>query len=163
MDSTGAIIADFNSDNSPFQRNVYWSEIWIENYNDKTILISKNGLRLPTISSWDVNQSVWQDILVDDLLDQSQSGDPKIRYLLTPSYTDVEIIDDNLYVSTTLAGCVGIHKFELETIYTLEFDNFSIVQDSRFQIGQCLQGIQIENQRISIFSQRSLYIGMVCE
>ena len=163
MSTGGSLISVFDSSNSPFEQNVYWSEIWIETYDNRTVLISKNGLRVPIIALWDGATSQWEYVITDELLENREIGDDKTRLLVTPSYTDVQILDDNLFISTTLAGCVGIHKFHLDSTFPLSDSDYFIIQDDRLQIGQCIQGIEINGQNISIFSQRALFTGELCQ
>jgi hypothetical protein len=165
--SAGEIINIFNSSNSGLNVGHYEADIWTFTDDDRVVAVLKNGLGFPDILEWDHVSSAWYDYIDEDLFDFDEAQDQwKLSDFTAPAYSDIIFKDGFLYVATTLSGCRGVQKIDLNTVgENLGIEDITIIKDSKLDdIGDCLQGIHFDEvmKRFIVYSQKGLVILSSC-
>lgn len=166
FDASGVLTHVFNADNSPIGRGNFESEVWTKVVGDRLIVALKNGLTIPKLIEWNEATMEWYDYLHREVIDEQWGrNDPKVLDLVRPSYTDLAVDSNHIYVTTTLAGCQGIQRFNFRQGAPFSLADIEIIRDEDLVIGNCVQGMQIDVPGAVkyIYSQRGLMILTQCE
>lgn len=163
--SDGVLTNSFTEANAPLGFGNHNGRIEPVVVGNKLYAIQKNGLGFARILEWDEASLSWHSYLEESNFESvMQTERWKIFDLIAPTYTGVTIQDNDLYVSTTMAGCRGLIRMRLTDGESLTLENIDIIQDANFEIGHCLQGLQFDeaNNRKYVYSQRGLMILEGC-
>lgn len=166
FDASGVLTHVFNADNSPIGRGNFESKVWTKVVGNRLIVALKNGLAIPKLIEWNEATMEWYDYLNREVIDeQLRESDPKVLDMVRPSYTDLAVDSNHIYVTTTLAGCQGIQRFNLRQGEPFSLADIEIIRDEDLVIGNCVQGMQIDVPGAVkyIYSQRGLMILTQCE
>lgn len=125
----GAFIGKFDSTNSPLDDNHINTEMFfIIPHKDDMLVVAKNT----TFQMLRYSAGEWEDLVEFENLNETKYARMKVVSIENPI-----IIDDQLYVPTTLAGCNGVERFDLSTEGKLQDEDCHFIQDELFP-SQCV-------------------------
>jgi hypothetical protein len=154
----GAFIQSFTFENTPIREGTSSAgQVWISMYNDEVVVVVENASNFYQILKYDGSEWI---LLKEFLLEEGASE--KDTYMLLASVTDIEVIGNYLYVSTTLAGCRGMHRFFLDTDQPLTDDQYDVFHDPGLP-GKCIDWIyEAMDGRIFIVTGQSTISIIEC-
>lgn len=106
-------------------------------YNQDLIVVAKNGTGYYQIMKYTADDGEWIKL---KLFTSGSTNSQQDVDMILPSLTDALIHEDKLYVSTTLASCLGIHEFEITKNSTLTPGEYGLIRDPGFPT-QCIDGM----------------------
>jgi hypothetical protein len=132
----GAFSQAFSFENAPILEELFFDDqVYFSMYKNEVVVVVENGSSFYQILKYDGTDWI---VLKQFLFGEFASE--KDIYMLLASVTDIEIIGNYLYVSTTLASCRGIHRFFLDTDQPLTDDQYDVFHDPMLP-GQCVDWI----------------------
>lgn len=165
-DPTGAVEQVFDPTNSGLNSGHHESAVWTVQREGRFIAVLKNGYGFPDILEWDRHQFMWHDYVNENVLSEEESV-WKLSDFIAPTYSDVTLKNGFLYIATTLAGCRGIQRIDLNAVGAdIRMEDVTIIRDAGLaKIGSCIQGIRydVELNRFIVYSQKGLVIVSRCD
>ena len=147
--SDGTIIQTFQGDDLPLRQRYLAHQVMLIPSEEGLLLFGDAGFAFPDIRAWSSVSQSWSPLL-DPAMEET--ADEKWVQLKVPSYTDALPWKDQILVTTTSAGCRGVLRLAPRGGTTIGYDDFGLVQDANFSIGQCLAGFSLD------LTTRSLYV-----
>jgi hypothetical protein len=134
----GEYITTFDSGNTPLLPGISFADqTFVVTYEEDVAVVAKNASSFYQLMKF--KGADWE------LLKQivfNTPGSEVDTYMLLSSITDVAVVGNFLYVTTTLAGCRGIHRFLIERDESLFPDQIRVIQDPNLP-GQCVDRMYV--------------------
>ncbi|MEL7377701.1 MAG: hypothetical protein AAFN65_12140, partial [Bacteroidota bacterium] len=165
VNATGELIETYTESNSPLGIGNFQFKNWAVEDEDGVLFVFKNGAGYPKIFKFDLSTNSWENYISPQVLEEArESNQAKLREFIIPAYSNIALEDNELYIATTLSGCLGVQRITLNQNIPITLNEVEIIRDAAFDIGHCIQGIQIDqiNSRKIIYSQSGLMVLEQC-
>jgi hypothetical protein len=147
----GDYITTFDSGNTPLLPGITSADqTFVVTYEEDVAVVSKNASNFYQLMKF--KGADWE------LLKQivfNTPGSEVDTYMLLSTITDVAVVGNFLYVTTTQADCRGIHRFLIERDESLFPDQIRVIQDPNLP-GQCVNRMYVApNDDVYIITNQS--------
>ena len=166
LDSNGDLIEVFDSHAALIDESQNLDQVWFAEGTNELFLVCKPGSSVAKINKYSFDTQNWSTLLADSLLNDDRCiSDDKYFDIVAPTYTDIVLLNGDLYISTTLASCRGFHKINVAGNTFIQCEDIEIIRADNILEEACFDRIHINNEtnRILINSQRMIYVGDICE
>lgn len=140
---SGEFLDVFDNTNSPlFDNNRPEDASFVEPYGDAMVVVTKNGNSNYLVAKYENEE--WTTLYDLGALRETnvELSAQDVEFSL-PSVNGAQIKGDFLYVATTIAGCRGVHVFDVSKNGPLTADDYYVVQDPALP-QQCIDALEID-------------------
>lgn len=141
--SNDNLLEVYTSSNSPIVDSNFGGSWWTVSNGNHLTFVGESGIQTPSIFSWSVEEQSWVDHYPRDLR-LFENNDNLWSDMITSSYSDVAIHQNNLLISTNFGGCKGLQYWDISTFDQLESEDYQAFKFEDDDLN-CVQGICIDD------------------
>lgn len=132
----------YTSNNSPIVESNFGGSWWVLSSEDYLIFVGESGVQTPSMFLWSVINQSWIDLFPNDLR-LFEDNNSLWTDMITSSYSDVTLYQNNLLISTNFGGCKGLQYWNVNSFEKLKSEDYQAFKFDNDNLN-CVQGICID-------------------